>query len=331
MRSKTIIISNVDHSSNLQSSGRGILTLYQENGYSLKCKLRLYQMEKLNKFCKLGIYHNEKVYSANLIDKGECYECTFSGEFDINSDFYTALIDTSMGNKVLLGGGTYAGYYFDDSSVFSDLDSVENAKDGEKKSVDSDDFELMRCANCEYKKCFYSGANYQNENINNGSETAHKNALYNDDSAGKFVTNLKNDSAFDEQIEAGNNLQNDNENADEKKDMAQRTNILDSIVPQFKYIFENYPADEDLNRLIEHSKFVKIGENGEQYSIGAIYDNEQIKYICYAVRCDYNASVPEELGKNYQWLPLDQEDPLSEGYYIVYQDALDLKIVEIEN
>ena len=85
-----------------------------------------------------------------------------------------------------------------------------------------------------------------------------------------------------------------------------------------------------MNKLIENSKFVKIGEDGEQYSIGAIYANDQIKYICYAIKCNYNSPVPEELGKNYQWLPLDQEDPLSEGYYIVYQDAVDLKIVEIE-
>ena len=100
-------------------------------------------------------------------------------------------------------------------------------------------------------------------------------------------------------------------------------------MPQFDYIFENYPADEELDKLIEHGKFVKINENAEQYSLGAIYLDGNIKYICYAVKCNYNSPAPEELGKYYQWVPIDNEDPLSEGYYIVYQDAEDLKIIEV--
>lgn len=307
MRSKTIIISNVDQNS---SSGRGILTLYQENSNTLKCKLRLYQMEKLNRFCKLGIYHNDQVYSANLLDKGESYESSLLGNFDMNSDFYTAIIDTSSDNKVLLAGGTYAGYYFDDTSVFSDRDKYyKDEKYIGEKNENVSDCEIDKCANCEYKKCFYDNSfqEYKNIEVNND-----------------IVTEIS-----EEKINTFNN-RNNMDNLEEKKEENIAPNILDAIIPQFKYIFENYPADEDLNRLIEHSKFVKIGENGEQYSIGAIYDNEQIKYICYAIKCNYNSPVPEELGKNYQWLPLDQEDPLSEGYYIVYQDAVDLKIVEIE-
>ena len=307
MRSKTIIISNVDQNS---SSGRGILTLYQENSNTLKCKLRLYQMEKLNRFCKLGIYHNDQVYSANLLDKGESYESSLLGNFDMNSDFYTAIIDTSSDNKVLLAGGTYAGYYFDDTSVFSDRDKYyKDEKYIGEKNENVSDCEIDKCANCEYKKCFYDNSfqEYKNIEVNNDVATE----------------------ISEEKINTFNN-RNNMDNLEEKKEENTAPNILDAIIPQFKYIFENYPEDEDLNKLIENSKFVKIGEDGEQYSIGAIYENDQIKYICYAIKCNYNSPAPEELGKNYQWLPLDQEDPLSEGYYIVYQDAVDLKIVEIE-
>ena len=59
------------------------------------------------------------------------------------------------------------------------------------------------------------------------------------------------------------------------------------------------------------------------------YKDEEMKYICYAVMCNYNTPAPTELGDYYQWLPLDKEDPLSEGYYIVFQDASDLKILEL--
>ena len=60
-----------------------------------------------------------------------------------------------------------------------------------------------------------------------------------------------------------------------------------------------------------------------------IYEEDEMRYICYAVMCTYNQPAPKELGDHYQWLPLDKEDPLSEGYYIVFQDAQDLKIVDL--
>jgi hypothetical protein len=87
--------------------------------------------------------------------------------------------------------------------------------------------------------------------------------------------------------------------------------------------------DETLTTLIPNSKFVKINENQEQYSIGAIYQDNEMKYICYAVFKTYNTPAPEEIGKHYQWLPIDNQDPLSDGYYIVFQDTTDLKIVEL--
>ena len=52
-------------------------------------------------------------------------------------------------------------------------------------------------------------------------------------------------------------------------------------------------------------------------------------YMCYAVKSNYNSTPPDELGNNYQWLPLDKEDPLSDGYYLVFQDATDFKILEL--
>lgn len=297
MKSKTIILSNIDKNNH---TGRGILTLYQEDDL-LKCKLRLYNVEKLSRYCKLGIYHNNEVFSANLIDRGGYYESSFVGDFDMNSDFYSAIIDTNEDNNVILAGGTYAGYYFDDNSVFSNLE--DNKSETNVSNTEDVAEEFDKCANCEYKKCFYEKNN-----------------------STKLQTEQTTDSSNETIV--SNSLENDNSN--DSNDNSKVHTIMESIVPQFKFIFENYPPDEDLNSLIQDSKFVKLNEEREQYSIGAIYENDEIKYICYAIRCNYNTPVPEELGKNYQWLPIDQEDPLSEGYYIVYQDAVDLKIVEIE-
>jgi len=313
MKSKTIILAKENE------KGRGILTLFQENDL-LQCRIRLYNIPPLSRFCKLGIYHNKEVYSANLLEKNGAYTSSMVGNFDIDQDFYTAIVDTQNDNEVILSGGTYAGFFFNDQSVFNEEFNNSNKvfKRIEKEnpntnlyeypeqnnlsnpccvSKNQDEQDLERCKNCKYKEFFYS------QQIETKPQEIEQNNV--------FVEN-----------ENATNIETEQKQEDQKS-------IIQAIIPQFKYVFENYPQDETLNALIPNSKFVKINENQEQYSIGAIYKDDEMKYICYATLCNYNTPAPQELGEHYQWLPLDKEDPLSEGYYIVFQDAQDLKIVEL--
>jgi len=281
MKSKTIIISSPNENTN----ARGILTLYTEDDL-LKCRLRLYSTPELSKDCKLGIYHQNQVYTANLLNKGGQYESSFVGDFNMDKDFYCAIINTLENNTALLAGGTYAGFYFNNTSVFEN--ETQPIKQEEFQESEPNKCETCnKCANCKYKEFFYS------------SQT-------------QSAPTQKEVSAEPKP----------------QKESAYPT-ILDSITPQFNHVFENYPANEILNKLIPNGKFVEITEKSEHYSIGAIYENEQIKYISYAVKCNYNTTPPAELGEHYQWLPLDADDPLSEGYYLVFQDAQDLKILEL--
>ncbi len=379
MKSKTIILSSQDN----KTSGRGILTLFEENGL-LQCKLRLYNIEKLNIYCKIGVYHNNEVSSANLLEKNGIYTSSLVGSFDMEKDFYAAIIDTLNNNQVLISGGTYAGYFFNNESVFNQVEkekpetnlfygnsaeeshnpyevlsamgSFGYAQDDKKDSAQDDNFsdELKtknedlktpenpcednnKCLNCKYKEYFYSHVEHEvddnlcdseccasgNEEPRNSSEALR--AMGSFDSAQDYSEGC---------LHTADSAQDDSYNEELK---IKTPNIKDSLIPQFQYVFENYEADETLNNLIPNSKFVKINEKKsqlgaeklEQYSIGAIYDEDEMKYICYAVLCDYNTPAPQELGEHYQWLPLDKDDPLSEGYYIVFQDATDLKIVEL--
>lgn len=300
MKSKTIIISSENE------KGRGILTLFEEDGL-LKCKLRLYNIANLSRFCKLGVYHNNEVFSANLLEKNGIYSSSLIGDFDMDKDFYTAIIDTSNNNKVLLSGGTYAGFFFNDNSVFENKKENDIFQNVEKENpttnlydYNDEPFELISqekieektncehdCANCVYKQYFYENQKTQKTQV--------------------------------EEIKQVENI----EIKPQKNE-----SLISQILPQFNYVFENYENDEILNNLIPNSKFVKINENNEQYSIGAIYNDDEMKYICYAVLCNYNSPAPTELGEHFQWLPLDKEDPLSEGYYVVFQDANDLQIVK---
>lgn len=308
MKSKTIIISALE-----ENNTRGILTVFQDDEL-LKCRLRVYNLEKISRYCKLGIYHENEVYSANLLEKNGVYESSFVGDFDIDKDFYVALIDTSKNNEVLLAGGTYQGFYFNDNSVF--LNSENFSKPNQIKQQTQSNIsensncetDCDKCAKCKYKEFFYSQQQNENEN----------------DEMNK-VSDLQEKNITSQEI-----LQT--EQSEEKCESVEKERVVDvinSIIPQFDTLFEQYEQDLELNSLIENSKFVKICENGEQFSIGAIYENAEIKFICYAIKRDYNINPPKELGENYQWLPIDIEDPLSVGYFVVFQDASDLKIIKI--
>lgn len=302
MKSKTIILSSENN------SDRGILTLAMEDDL-LKCKVRLYNLSPLNSDCKIGIYHQKQTYSSNLIKRCDCYESSLVGDFDMDKDFYCALVDTSCNNAIIVSGGTYAGYFFNNNNVFDNLDNLDDLEtnnledfnqnlqgiddynsildeNGTNTAQNCNDCDTDKCANCKYKEYFYSSENKVSAQV--------------------------------EQMPTQSS-----------QPVGVESSLLTSIIPQFNYIFENYTADDLLNKLISNGKFVKIEDGPNSYSLGAIYENDEIKYICYATKKDYNQDPPEEIGKNYQWLPLDQEDPLSEGYYIVYQDAKDLKILQM--
>ena len=306
MKSKTIIISAPE-----ENNTRGILTLFQEDDL-LKCRLRVYNLQKISRFCKLGIYHQNEVFSANLIERNNVYESSFVGNFDIDQDFYTALIDTEKNNQVLLAGGTYQGFYFNDNSVFLESENFSNSqtkqvikqdKINEEKCNESCD----KCENCVYKRAFYLKIDDNNINVEKDLEY----------------------SEVEESLQIQESIISKEKVAENTLSKQEIENFVTSIIPQLEDLFRIYPVDKFLNNLIDNSKFVQISENGEQFSIGAIYKENEIKYICYAIKGEYNIKPPEELGKNYQWLPIDAEDPLSEGYYVVFQDMSDLKIVEL--
>ncbi|MBE7076613.1 MAG: hypothetical protein E7374_01830 [Clostridiales bacterium] len=301
MKNKTIILSSPENSIN--QNARGIISLYIEDDL-LKCKLRIYSLAKLNPGVKIGIYHRDQVYKSNLLDKGGQYESSLVGSFNMDEDFYVAIVDTSS-NEILLKGGTYSGYYFN-------MDFSENTLPTDTEEVKEECSSCPDCANCKYKEFFYANQQADNTIAETHSQEEQKIETH----EYSEIDNKKT-----EELQTKDSLEtNEKEN---------KKTILTSLIPQFEYVFENYPLDEEIMKLVENSKFVRIQENENSFCIGAIYENDQIKYICYAVKCDYNSKVPEELGEHYQWLPIDVDDPLSEGFYIVYQDSQDLKIIEV--
>lgn len=355
MKSKTMIL----QSQTSNKSGRAILTLTQENDL-LTTKLRLYSFAALDANAKLGVYHNNQVYAGNMLFKDGAYISSLVGDFDIDADFYCAVVDTMNNNTPLLAGGTYGGFYFDDTSVITNnLDkcyspnpitparetTTQNtqpncARQQPRESADESN-NLNPCAGCKYKEYFYTQQPTPN-NANNcpaaqSSQQTDDNHSPQNQQFQQSAAKLNKDFDLNQANKTQSNTENQS-NAPAAETTVQPANspepaatptIIESLIPQFEYIFKTFPECEELNTRIENSRFVTIAESGNIYCLGAIYKDNLPEYICYAVPATYNAPVPEELGAHHQWLPLDPDDPLSDGYHIVYQDAHDLKIIEI--
>lgn len=327
MNSKTMIL----QSQTSNKSGRAILTLTKENDL-LKTKLRLYSFSPLNTNCKLGIFHNNQVYSSNMLFKDGAYVSSLVGDFDMDSDFYCAIVDTQNNNDPLLAGGTYGGFYFNDTSVITknlnnsfSQNKITPKTDGsasaanqpphtsEQSCLTNCSTNANPCANCKYKEYFYTQNPVSNTQTPNIGQSQY----------------LNHPVAENAQTTANSTQQQEQENNEPQTPNTKTApSIAENLIPQFDYIFKTYPACEELNAAIENSRFVTITEGSSTYCLGAIYKDDQPQYICYAVPTAYNAPVPQELGEHHQWLPLDPNDPLSDGYHIVFQDAHDLKIVE---
>ena len=93
-------------------------------------------------------------------------------------------------------------------------------------------------------------------------------------------------------------------------------------------MFAKYPEDEMLNSIIPNSRFIKVN-NENPYVLGVIYEDKQLKYIAYGVPAQYNSLPPIDFGQHYQWLPLNPHDIMSDGYFMIYQDAVNGTLVEI--
>ena len=108
--------------------------------------------------------------------------------------------------------------------------------------------------------------------------------------------------------------------------------FFDGVKEQITALFEKYPEEEILKQIIPESKWVKIDyeEKGEYYVVGLLYENDEIKYVCYGVPSVYSDEPPKDLKGFAQWLPIDSTKEKAFGYWITYQDAQSGENVKLE-
>lgn len=99
--------------------------------------------------------------------------------------------------------------------------------------------------------------------------------------------------------------------------------FFDGIKEQITLLFDKYPEEDFLPSIIPSSKWVKVDyeEDGNYYVLGLIYENDNIKYVCYGVPGMWDENPPKDLSGFAEWLPLDANKPQEYGYWLTYQDA----------
>ncbi len=106
-----------------------------------------------------------------------------------------------------------------------------------------------------------------------------------------------------------------------KEAAAPKLNFYERNKQKLDSLIEDNPREEAIEKLLPSSRFVRINiENSDKYyCVGLIGKPD---YICYAVPSRYTPEPPEELDGYCQWLPLDEKQPTSDGYWLIYQDAV---------
>lgn len=93
--------------------------------------------------------------------------------------------------------------------------------------------------------------------------------------------------------------------------------FYDRIKEDVKKIFSTYPREEGLERVIEGSRWARIGYGGGRYyAFGVIYDSGVARYICYAVPSADGTAPPLSLAGRASYIPVGDG-----GFWVMYQDA----------
>lgn len=108
------------------------------------------------------------------------------------------------------------------------------------------------------------------------------------------------------------------------------THYYDSVKDELSELFEKYPAEENLQRAVENSKWVKIEFAPQKYyTVGLMYEKGKPRYICYGVPAESKNEPPNALKGFCSYLPLSLFDLRGKGYWMMYQDADTGRCVEI--
>lgn len=314
-----VVLTGVD-----DESKRGVLSM-EIVDESLKGQLRLFGFkEEPRGILSLGLTSENGVVKAGLTKKNNMLY-TFSSAQEVQKNFSCAVVNFVEGEpKAILFGATNNKTVEEQlETVLGALKSSQNVEqvkqtldeygvdfdDQLKEEIESEIDEHMSniveeveaennvfdcagdCKRCIYKKSFYQ------ENVQNLAK--------NDENTIKIVENEEN-------------LTGNVENTEEKV-----PEFFGKIKNQVDQIFSKNQEEEFLQNAIPQSKWVKvdIDDGRDYYVFGLIYDNDELRYVCYGVPGIFTPLPPKQLSGYPVWFPVDKDKKEGFGYWLSYQDA----------
>lgn len=137
------------------------------------------------------------------------------------------------------------------------------------------------------------------------------------------VVEERNGINFSRSGEEGASGKTDGEEKNSKPDEAAKPNLAGGdfyarMREDVEKIFKTYPRDDGLERVMEGSRFARIGYgDGKYYVFGVLSVEGKPRYICYGVPSN-NPKVPPRSLKDFSsFVPIDGDF----GYWLTYQDA----------
>lgn len=299
-KKKSIVLSDIS-----DVNKKAVMTL-EEDSVGLKGLLRLYNFSnELSGVSSLGFYTNKKVYKAGLTFKSRMLYEFFIDMKQIPSVFSCAVVNfqNATPKPILYGssngsGNQVYGEIISEISQNSSYEGVKKVLDDHDIDFDQEEKEIIEkeidkaicdkdCASCVYKKFFYE----------------HQESVA--------------------QAEENKNLKI-KEETKPKEEVEKNILFIDKLKPQIDKLFEKHPLEENLQKLIPASKWVKVEyeDDGDFFVFGLLYDEfDCVKYVCYGVPSVFDEAPPEELAGFPIWMPLDKENAKGFGYWLTYQDA----------
>lgn len=310
---KTIFLTNKESN----NKGMAILTLQKQNK-GVFCTIKAYDVKK-SPHLILGIKCDNNIIKQNINLDNNIYNFLLNQEINLEKNLGCVLLDNSDNNIVPLLWGSEKSDNFK-SQIVNNL----------KNSIQK----LQGSTQCMQKSNTPTIAqkNEQSPIIEQSISVDNQMSFIDDEQMIESQTHISSmpESEMAQAVPLSNLFESDEEEINEAIDnnLKEEKNITphkfyDMIAEQLDELFERYPREENLENLVENSKWVKVKyEDADRYYVvGLIYLNNDIKYICYGVPGDYYTEPPQQLKSYSQWLPTNPIAPYTEGFWVMYQDA----------
>lgn len=101
----------------------------------------------------------------------------------------------------------------------------------------------------------------------------------------------------------------------------ERRFFFESVRKEMDELFESFPKEESLSKMVAESKWVKVSYEGEKsYVVGIIYSEQTPIFICYGVPGKFGEK-PSEFKGYCSFIPSSPFALEKDGYWVIYQDA----------